>query len=232
MRRNPVVYPNIRSATFVRRLNRFVADVELGGEPERVHVKNTGRLAGLLAPGAEVFLTAPGTAGRKTTYDLVAARDGDGRLFNVDSQATNTVVGAWLSAQGLSRVVPEYRYGASRIDFYLEREAAGAVERMLMEVKGCTLVKDGVGLFPDAPTARGARHLRELMHAVGEGYRPLIAFVAQTDGVSEVRAHEEMDPAFAATLNEARHLGVTVITLPCHVEPDSLEVLPEVTLPF
>jgi hypothetical protein len=154
--------------------------------------------------------------------------------FELDTKGfpTDTVVGAWLSAQGLSRVVPEYRYGASRIDFYLEREAAGAVERMLMEVKGCTLVKDGVGLFPDAPTARGARHLRELMHAVGEGYRPLIAFVAQTDGVSEVRAHEEMDPAFAATLDEARHLGVTVITLPCHVEPDSLEVLPEVTLPF
>ena len=162
----------------------------------------------------------------------MAARDGEGRLFNVDSQAANAVAGEWLSAQGLSRVVPEYRYGASRIDFYLERDVAGATERMLMEVKGCTLVRDGVGLFPDAPTARGTRHLRELMGAVGEGYRALIAFVAQTDGVREVRANEGLDPAFAATLDEARRSGVARVTLPCHVEPGSLEVLPRVALPL
>lgn len=226
-----MVYPNICAATFVERLNRFVAIVDIAGKPERVHVKNTGRLEGLLMPGAEVYLTAPGTANRKTTFDLVAARDAEGRLFNVDSQATNVVVGEWLRAQEVSRVVPEYRYGTSRIDFYLEREVKGVPERVLMEVKGCTLVRDGVGLFPDAPTVRGAKHLRELMHAVAEGYRSFVAFVAQTDGVSEVRAHKEMDAEFAATLKEAQSSGVTVLSLPCHVEPDSLEILPDMILP-
>ena len=225
MRRNPVVYPNIRSATFVRRLNRFVADVELGGEPERVHVKNTGRLAGLLAPGAEVFLTAPGTAGRKTTYDLVAARDGDGRLFNVDSQATNVVVGEWLKTQDTARIVPEYRFGDSRIDFYVEREVAGVTLPCLIEVKGCTLVVDGVGYFPDAPTSRGARHLRELMGAASSGTDAAVAFVVQVAGVDEVRPNAEIDPVFARTLESARECGVRVLTLPCRVEPDALEIV-------
>ena len=224
-------YPNILEATFVRRRNRFVAEVSIDGTTELVHVKNTGRLEGLLVPGGRVYLFAPGTPNRKTAYDLVAARNGDGRLFNVDSQATNAVIKEWLGELGLELVVPEHRYRSSRIDFYLERQTGTGTSRTLMEVKGCTLVRDGKGLFPDAPTARGTRHLQELMNAAAAGYQAIVAFVPGTEGVTEVVAHADIDPAFARALEEARHAGVTVLTLPCCVEPDAFCVLPGVTLP-
>lgn len=222
-------YPNISKATFVRRLNRFVAMVELDGHTERVHVKNTGRLGQVLVPGARVYLCAPGTPGRKTTYDLVAVKGADGSLYNVDSQATNAVVREWLETQDVTRVVPEHRFGDSRIDFYVEHTVAGESSPCLIEVKGCTLVRDGVGYFPDAPTTRGTRHLRELMRAASLGTDAAVAFVVQVEGVFEVRADEKVDPTFASTLELARERGVRVLTLPCHVEPDALEVASDTT---
>ena len=209
-------YDNVTRAVFLERPNRFIARVRLGEGIETVHVKNTGRCGELLIPGAEVWLTEPGTPGRKTRYDLVAVRKGNGVLFNIDSR----VVGEWLKAQGCSRIIPEYRYGASRLDFFVE---CGG-EKALMEVKGCTLEADGVGWFPDAPTARGVKHLRELTRAAAEGWRAVAAFVIQMDGVTEVRANAGTDPAFAGALEEAKRAGVEVRCLPCHVEPDSLEV--------
>ena len=158
-------YPNITRAKFISRPNRFIAEVEVDGCRETVHVKNTGRCRELLIPGCEVWLTAPGTEGRKTKYDLVAVRKGTGTLFNIDSQAPNRVIGEWLDTQGFDRIVPEYTYGDSRIDFYMERGG----ERYLLEVKGCTLEIDGVGYFPDAPTERGIKHIRELIKARSEG---------------------------------------------------------------
>ena len=141
-------YSNIVKGTFLDRPNRFIAHVELDGKRETVHVKNTGRCRELLLPGAEVWLTAPGTEGRKTKYDLVTVRKENGLLVNIDSQAPNAVVKEWLEKQQYDAVVPEYTYGDSRIDFYMER----GTERTLMEVKGCTLEVDGIGYFPDAPT--------------------------------------------------------------------------------
>ena len=119
-------YDNITRAVFLSRPNRFIAEVEIGGQREKVHVKNTGRCRELLIPGSEVWLTAPGTAGRKTKYDLVAVRKEDGVLFNIDSQAPNKAVSEWLKGQGFSRVVPEYSYGDSRVDFYMEKEPDGS----------------------------------------------------------------------------------------------------------
>ncbi|MCR4935282.1 MAG: DNA/RNA nuclease SfsA [Oscillospiraceae bacterium] len=215
-------YPNIEKAVFLDRPNRFTARVELAGRVETVHVKNTGRLGELLRPGAEVWLTEPGTAGRKTRYDLVAARKADGRLVNVDSQAPNAVAGEWLAGLGLGRVVPESRYGASRLDFFLER--AGGAASFLLEVKGCTLERGGLGWFPDAPTERGLRHLHALREAAEAGYRSALLFVIQMDGVTEVRPNVQTQPAFGAALAEARAAGVGVLYLPCHVEPDILRV--------
>ena len=111
-------------------------------------------------------------------------------------------------------------YGASRVDFFMRKGA----NRYLMEVKGCTLERNGIGFFPDAPTERGAKHIRELIRAVSEGYRASLAFVIQMDGVSEVRPNRETDPAFADALEEAVRGGVTVRSLTCHVEPDTLIV--------
>ena len=140
-------YDNITRATFLKRPNRFIAEVEIDGQKEIVHVKNTGRCKELLIPGCEVWLTAPGTPDRKTKYDLVAVRKENGSLFNIDSQAPNKVVKEWLDGQGYDKVVPEYTYGDSRIDFYMECSG----EKYLMEVKGCTLEVNGIGYFPDAP---------------------------------------------------------------------------------
>ena len=185
-------------------------------------MNNTGRCRELLIPGAEVWVTAPGSPGRKTVYDLVAVQKGNGLLINIDSQAPNKVAREWLETQGFDRVIPEYRYGDSRIDFFMERQG----RRYLMEVKGCTLEIDGIGYFPDAPTERGVKHLHELARASKEGYRAMLAFVIQMDGVKEVRPNVATHPAFGTALKEAKEAGVRVICLPCHVEPDGVAGLP------
>lgn len=213
-------YDNITKGIFVDRPNRFVAHVKVDGRTETVHVKNTGRCRELLLPGAEVWLTAPGTEGRKTRYDLVTVRKGNGLLINIDSQAPNAVVKEWLEQQGYEKVIPEYTYGDSRIDFYLRR----GEEQTLMEVKGCTLEVEGIGYFPDAPTERGVKHLRELTKAVRDGYRAIIAFAIQMPGICEVRPNVQTHPEFGTAWEEAVKAGVEVLFLPCRVEPDSLMV--------
>ena len=214
-------YPNITPAAFIDRPNRFVANVSVGGAIETVHVKNTGRCRELLVPGAQVYLTAPGTADRKTRYDLVAVRKNDGLLINIDSQAPNKAALEWLQDQPFRKVAPEYRYGASRIDFYMEREDA----RYLMEVKGCTLERDGIGYFPDAPTERGIKHLHELIRALRDGFHSILAFVIQMDGVCEVRPNVQTHPAFGEAMEAAKRAGVEILFLPCHVEADGLTVV-------
>ena len=213
-------YENITRGIFVDRPNRFIAHVQAEGRTETVHVKNTGRCRELLLPGAEVWLTAPGTEGRKTRYDLVTVRKGNGLLINIDSQAPNAVVKEWLERQGYDKLIPEHTYGDSRIDFYLRR----GEEQTLMEVKGCTLEVEGIGYFPDAPTERGVKHLRELAKAVRDGYRAIIAFAIQMPGICEVRPNVQTHPEFGTAWEEAVKAGVEVLFLPCRVEPDSLMV--------
>ena len=211
-------YQNTAKGIFIDRPNRFVAHVEIDGRAETVHVKNTGRCRELLLPGAEVWLTAPGTESRKTKYDLVAVRKSNGMMINIDSQAPNTVVREWLEKQQYDLVRPEYTYGDSRIDFYLER----GEERTLMEVKGCTLEEDGIGYFPDAPTERGVKHLHELANAVKDGYRAVLAFAIQMEGIAEVRPNIQTHPEFGKAWQEAKKAGVEILFLPCRVEPDGL----------
>ena len=161
-------YPNITQGIFINRPNRFIAHVEVDGQIETVHVKNTGRGKEVLVPGAKVYLTEPGTKGRKTRYDLISVRKSSGILVNYDSQAPNQVVGDWLRIQNFDKVVPEFTYRDSRIDFYMER----AGSQYLMEVKGCTLEIGGIGYFPDAPTERGIKHLHDLIRARREHSYP------------------------------------------------------------
>ena len=216
-----MIYEHVVPAVFLDRPNRFIAHVSLDGRPETVHVKNTGRCRELLVPGSEVFLAVSDNPARKTKYDLITVRKSTGVLFNIDSQAPNRVVAEWLSRQSFDRVVPEFRKGASRLDFYMRRGA----DEYLMEVKGCTLELDGIGYFPDAPTERGTKHLRELTEAVKEGYKAAVAFVIQMDGVTKVLPHRTTDPAFGEALDRAAEAGVRILCLPCHVEPDSLEIV-------
>ena len=219
-------YPNIIPAVFISRPNRFIAHVEINGREETVHVKNTGRCRELLIPGCTVYLTASDNPARKTKYDLVAVIKDNGLLINIDSQAPNKVALEYLHTKNYDVIIPEYTYGDSRIDFYMERKlAGGAVERTLMEVKGCTLERNGTGYFPDAPTERGVRHIHELIKANKEGYRAVLAFMIQMDGIREVRANVETHPEFGTALEDAEKAGVEVWYLPCHVEPDSLEII-------
>ncbi len=214
-------YRQVTRGVFLERPNRFIARVLTDGREETVHVKNTGRCRELLVPGCEVWLEESGNPARKTRYDLIAVRKANGVLFNIDSQAPNRVTAEWLDRQAFDRVTPEYAFGRSRIDFCVEK---GGV-KTLLEVKGCTLEIGGVGYFPDAPTLRGTKHLRELTEAARKGIRAAVAFVIQMDGVTRVLAHRETDPAFADALEQAEKSGVRVLCLPCHVEPDELRIL-------
>ena len=209
-------YRNVIPAVFIDRPNRFIAHVELDGRRETVHVKNTGRCRELLLPGAEVFLAGSENPERKTAWDLIAVRKSNGLLVNIDSQAPNAVAWEWLETQSFDVIRPEYTYGQSRLDFMMERGS----ERFLMEVKGCTLERDGIGYFPDAPTERGAKHLRELANA--SECTPILLFVIQMDGIMEVRGNQETDPAFCEVLEGAKRAGVRILFLPCHIEPDEI----------
>lgn len=226
-------YGEVREALFLRRKNRFVADVMLPEAGEvAVHVKNTGRLRELLLPGARVILAKADNPARKTPYDLIGVyrkeKDGTERLFNIDSQAPNAVVREWLEGQEFDLVRPEYAWGNSRMDFYMEKQnGTKSPERYLMEVKGCTLDRDGIGYFPDAPTERGVKHLHELAKASAAGYHAFLAFVIQMEGVLEVRPNTETHPEFAEALQAAEQAGVQVLHLRTIVRPDSLEVRAE-----
>ena len=215
-------YGKIQAARFLRRPNRFVAEVELEGWTEAVHVKNTGRCRELLVPGARVYLTPGENPARKTAWDLIAVEKGP-LLINMDAQAPNRVFGEWAAAghfvPGLTLLRPETTWGRSRFDFYWE---AGPERRGFVEVKGVTLEQDGVAAFPDAPTERGVRHLEELSAARREGYECAVCFVIQMKGPTRFRPNEATHPAFGAALRAAAEAGVDVLAYDCRVTPDQL----------
>ncbi|MDD6615407.1 MAG: DNA/RNA nuclease SfsA [Lachnospiraceae bacterium] len=213
-------YQNILHGTFHSRPNRFIAKVYIDDILETVHVKNTGRCRELLLPGAEVILTRSDNPARKTKYDLIGVRKPGLGLVNLDSQAPNKVVYEWLQRQDYTLIRPEYTYGASRIDFYMEHEN----ERFLMEVKGCTLEIDGTGYFPDAPTERGIKHLQELARASREGFHCMLVYVIQMEGIYEVHPNITTHPQYGEALRQAREAGVQVLYLPCKVREDFLEI--------
>lgn len=212
-------YKKTVQAKFIDRPNRFIAHVEVDGKVETVHVKNTGRCRELLLPDATVILVVADNPNRKTKYDLIAVyKEGIG-LINMDSQAPNVVVGEYLTGcDEITFIKPEYKYGDSRIDFYFEKGDT----KSLMEVKGVTLERDGICYFPDAPTERGVKHIRELIKAKEEGYEVYLAFVIQMEGVTEVFPNQEMHPEFAVAYNEAVAAGVKVVNFQCGVREDEL----------
>ena len=185
-------------------------------------MKNTGRCRELLVPGAEVWCQVSDNPDRKTKYDLITVRKGD-YLINMDSQAPNAAAKEWLEAGGLGPaevVKPEQKFGASRFDFYLERAGKG----MYLEVKGVTLEDHGICRFPDAPTERGAKHLRELMEAKQQGYDAAVLFVIQMSPVRWIEPNDETDPAFGKALREAAKAGVAVLAVDCHVTKDAMTI--------
>lgn len=216
-------YSDTIYAVFASRPNRFEAYVDIEGECELVHVKNTGRCREILIPGVVVILQKSNNPSRKTKYDLIAAYKPDFGIINIDSQAPNRVAGEWLAGKGFDYIKPEYTYGDSRIDFYMERGG----EKYLMEVKGCTLEKKGIGYFPDAPTERGVKHIHELIKAGKEGYNTALCFVIGMNGIQEVRANVETHPEFAEAMKEAADNGVKIIFLECLITKDEFKAIKE-----
>lgn len=216
-------YSKVVKGIFNDRPNRFIAHVWVNDILETVHVKNTGRCKELLLPGATVILENCQNPNRKTRYDLIAVyKEGLG-LVNMDSQAPNKVVAEWLAKQEYDYIKPEYKYGNSRVDFYMEKNG----EKHLMEVKGCTLEIDGIGYFPDAPTERGVKHLHELTEAAKQGYHCSIAFVIQMPGISIVLPNETTHPEFKLAMDEAVASGVNIHYLQCQITEDSLHIITE-----
>ena len=215
-------YPNMVPGIFLSRPNRFIAHVEIDGSEEIVHVKNTGRCRELLSNRAQVWCQRSDNPNRKTKFDLITVRKG-GRLINMDSQAPNTAAGEWLRSGGLGEIEnlkAESFHGDSRFDFSFTKDG----RQCFLEVKGVTLEEDGVCAFPDAPTDRGAKHLKGLTAAVKEGYGAYVLFVIQMADVKYLRPHDERDPAFGAALREAAENGVVVMAMDCVVDIDSMDI--------
>lgn len=214
-------YLKTLQAKFIDRPNRFIAHVDLNGIVETVHVKNTGRCKELLIKGVTVILEESDNESRKTKYDLIAVYKESFGLINIDSQAPNKVAKEWLESKDYTYIKPEYTYGNSRIDFYMEKDD----RKYLMEVKGCTLERDGIGYFPDAPTERGVKHIYELIKAKEDGYEVSLAFVIQMEGVNEVLPNIETHPEFGAAIDDAKKAGVNIVFIKCRVYENRLEYI-------
>ena len=217
-----MTYENMVPGIFQARPNRFIAHVQIGGQTEIVHVKNTGRCKELLVPGCAVWCQRSSNPNRKTAFDLIAVQKGE-RLINMDSQAPNRAAGEWLSSGGLgeiSELKAEVKHGDSRYDFSFLKDG----KQCFLEVKGCTLEHDGACAFPDAPTERGAKHIRGLTAAARAGYGAYILFVIQMSDVKYIRPHDETDPEFGKALREASQNGVRVLAMDCAVTPDTMEI--------
>lgn len=216
-------YDNILPAKFISRPNRFIAEIEVEGKCEISHVKNTGRCKELLTSGARVYVQRSDNLSRKTKYDLISVYKGQ-ELINMDSQAPNKVFGEWVSEgrfiNNLSLIKPECKYKNSRFDFYIEADQ----RKIFVEIKGVTLEENGVVMFPDAPTERGVKHIRELCECIEDGYEAYIFFIIQMKNCSYFTPNRITHPELADALIEAKKKGVNINALNCIVKPDELKV--------
>ena len=220
-----MTYRNIHKGRFISRPNRFIANVEIEGKTQVVHVKNTGRCKELLIPGCVVYLEKSDKPERKTLYDLVAVEK-NGRLINMDSQAPNKAVGEWLREKkpfGENMLVTaEKTFGNSRFDFCIKSENSDRT--IYLEVKGCTLEENNVVKFPDAPTERGVRHINELVKCVESGFEAYILILVQMEKVKYFTPNYETHPEFGEALKNAQKKGVKILCFDCKVSPESMWV--------
>ena len=216
-------YENTKRAVFLDRPNRFIAHVDLNGQTETVHVKNTGRCKELLIPGTEVILEESVNPARKTKYDLICVNK-SGRWINMDSQVPNKAAAEWIRA---GRLFPEEVtlktekvYGNSRFDIYVESPCRKA----FIEVKGVTLEENDIARFPDAPTQRGVKHVEELIRCQEDGYEAYLLFVIQMKGIREFEPNWSTHPQFGEVLQKAQNAGVHLLAYECLIREDYIEI--------
>lgn len=216
-------YKNIVKGEFISRPNRFIANVKIDGEIYKCHVKNTGRCRELLVPGCEVWLEHCKSENRKTEYSLITVNK-NGKLINMDSQAPNNAAEEWIKGGGLIPDIQllkrEQKWGDSRFDFYFETEN----EKAYAEVKGVTLEENGVVMFPDAPTGRGVKHVKELCRLKEEGFGAYLIFVIQMKNVKYFTPNIKTHKEFAEALCQAEKAGVSIVAADCFVTPDTMEI--------
>lgn len=216
-------YNNILKGKFISRPNRFIANIEINNKVETCHVKNTGRCKELLIPEAEVFVQKNDNPKRKTKFSLIGVKKNN-RMINMDSQVTNKVVHEWISKgylfKDIIKIKPESKYNNSRFDFYIETKN----EKAFIEVKGVTLESEGIVKFPDAPTERGVKHVRELCDSIKEGYEAYVIFVIQMKDVFHFEPNVETHKEFAEALRQAERCGVHILALDCEVTEDSIDI--------
>ena len=222
-------YHNIKEGIFVSRPNRFIAHVEIDGKVEICHVKNTGRCKELLIPGTKVYLEESSNPNRKTKYDLVQVYKGD-QLVNLDSQMPNFLVKEWLENglgfPDITLLETEKKYGNSRFDLYTEYQG----KKAWIEVKGVTLENDGIARFPDAPTERGIKHIKELGKCVEDGYEAWIIFVIQMENIHEFQPNWNTHPQFGEALIEAKERGVNIRAYNCKLNKGSISICDEIVV--
>ena len=217
-----MIYSDMSPGVFLSRPNRFIAHIEIDGQKEIVHVKNTGRCRELLPAGAQVWCQKSTNPNRKTKYDLITVRKGS-RLINMDSQAPNQAAGEWLAAGGLGEIRnlrAETKHGDSRFDFSFTKDG----KTCFLEVKGVTLENNGICAFPDAPTERGAKHLRGLTEAIKAGFGAYVLFVIQMADVKYLHPNDVTDPEFGKALREAAANGVEVLAVDCDVTVEKMTI--------
>lgn len=223
-----MTYNNIIEGKFIKRINRFIAEVDIDGQIERVHVKNTGRCKELFIEGRTIYLEKSNNPNRKTKYSLISIYKGD-ELINIDSQVPNKVV---FDAVEDRRILDlectflkrEQTYGKSRFDIYYETES----QKGYIEVKGVTLENDGIAMFPDAPTVRGTKHVNELIQGQEEGYKNYIVLLIQLNNVHEFRPNHITDPNFANALKRAVEMGVTLKCYSCNITDTTILIDKEI----
>ena len=214
-------YEDMIEGQFVRRRNRFIAEVMIGEQVEAVHVRNTGRLKELFVEGVPVLLLPASNPERKTKYSLICVRK-KGLWVNVDSTAPNQVVEEMVREgrlfSDITYIKREKTFGNSRFDLYLEHGG----RKHYIEVKGVTLEVNGVARFPDAPTERGIKQIYELIEAKRQGYQASIIFIIQMKGVRAFGLNRKDHPDFAEALKAAKTAGVEILAFDCRVSEDCL----------
>lgn len=219
-------YKDIVEGIFIKRINRFIAEVKINNIIQKVHVKNTGRCKELFIEGTKIYLQQSNNPERKTKYSLISIYKGN-KLINIDSQIPNFVVyegiksGLISEFNDISYIKKEKKYNNSRFDIYYKRKNG---KEGFIEIKGVTLENNGTAMFPDAPTSRGRKHINEMIQAVKEGYEGNIFFLIQMDGINKFISNDKTDPEFGKALRIAYKSRVNVFVYNSIVTKDTISI--------